>query len=318
LGQFFGIGIIKPLPIIRHAFGDITERARAIVPESEWKKMIWSSRLWLLGYALIIASCFYFGTILPLVFTLFARFYGAFIPTMLNDTQHVGLAEDVYDHRLCSRNVYYGPIMSFIYWNMQYHIEHHMYPGIPFHSLRKAHLLVKDQLPKPYKNIWKVYKELIPTLRRQQKESDYHVLPTCPDEYPACPEGVSAGESAENTAPRTKGSAVPEGLDSIQLWLEVAKTAALVQDDVMPFRHEGKQYAIYRISDGYYASSGKCTHAGALLSKGLVIDGKIECPAHQGRFDIKTGKATDSPACDQLEMYPVREIEGSLYIGLPK
>jgi hypothetical protein len=35
-------------------------------------------------------------------------------------------------------------------------------------------------------------------------------------------------------------------------------------------------------------------------------------------FDIKTGKATDSPACDQLEMYPVREIEGSLYIGLPK
>ena len=317
IGQFFGIGIIKPLPIIRHTFGDITEEARAIVPETEWGKMIWSSRLWLLCYAAIIASCFYFGSILPLVFTLFARFYSAFIPTMLNDTQHLALEENVYDHRLCSRDVYYGPVMSFLYWNMQYHIEHHMYPGIPFHSLRKTHLLVKDQLPKPYKNIWQAYREIIPALRRQQKELDYHIIPECPAEYPAMPEGVSSYETIAE-GKNEAATAVTSDLNPALLWFKVSEAANIALNDVIPFHHEGARYAVYRLKDGYYASAGKCTHAGALLSRGLVIDGKIECPAHQGRFDIKSGKATDSPVCEKLEIFPVEERAGIVYIGLPK
>jgi fatty acid desaturase len=55
VGQFFGIGIIKPGPIINHAFGIIPPADRELVPESDWKPMIWSSRLWLLGYLLIFA-----------------------------------------------------------------------------------------------------------------------------------------------------------------------------------------------------------------------------------------------------------------------
>ena len=143
--------------------------------------MMWSSRFWLLGYAAIIGSCFYFWTILPLVYTLFARFYGAFIPSLLNNTQHVGLEQNVYDHRLCTRNVYVHPVISFVYWDMQYHIEHHMFPAVPFHALKNLHEKVKDQLPEPYPNMWAVYKEMIETVRRQRKDPDYRVTPTIPE-----------------------------------------------------------------------------------------------------------------------------------------
>ena len=44
---------------------------------------------------------------------------------------HGGLAEDVVDHRLNSRTFYFNPIGRFIYLNMNYHIEHHMFPMVP-------------------------------------------------------------------------------------------------------------------------------------------------------------------------------------------
>ena len=62
-------------------------------------------------------------------------------------TQHLGLAEDVLDHRLNSRTVYMNPIFRFLYWNMNYHVEHHMFPLIPYHALPKLHEEIKARLP---------------------------------------------------------------------------------------------------------------------------------------------------------------------------
>ena len=49
-----------------------------------------------------------------------------------------GLAEDVLDHRLNCRTVYYNPIFRFICWNMNYHVEHHMFPLVPYHALPRC------------------------------------------------------------------------------------------------------------------------------------------------------------------------------------
>ena len=53
-----------------------------------------------------------------------------------------------------------------------------------------------------------------------------------------------------------------------------------------------------------------CTHATGLLADGWVEDGAIECPLHQARFDIRTGKALCEPATEDLRTYPVK-IEGA-------
>ncbi len=179
--KFFAFGLFNPVPVIRHALGIIDESTKQMVPKNEWKKMIRSSRFWLLGHGLIIASCFIFHTWLPVVFTIFARFYGAPLGRSLDLIQHIGLEINVRDHRLCTRNVYLNPLTRFLYWNMNYHIEHHMFPAVPFHALPKLHEKIKGQLPPTYPNWFAAYRELIATVLKQQKDPTYKFTPVLPD-----------------------------------------------------------------------------------------------------------------------------------------
>ena len=65
------------------------------------------------------------------------------------------------------------PISRFIYWNMNYHIEHHMFPMVPYHALPKLHERIKDDLPEPTPSMFAGYKEVIPILLRQLRHEDY-------------------------------------------------------------------------------------------------------------------------------------------------
>ncbi len=78
--------------------------------------------------------------------------------------QHIGLADNVVDHRLNSRTVYMNPISRFIYWNMNYHVEHHMFPMVPYHALPRLHELIKHDLPVPNPSMWHAYREVWPVL----------------------------------------------------------------------------------------------------------------------------------------------------------
>ncbi|RWE71309.1 MAG: fatty acid desaturase, partial [Mesorhizobium sp.] len=64
-----------------------------------------------------------------------SRLYGTWHMVLTGLLQHIGLADNVTDHRLNTRTVYMNPISRFIYWNMNYHVEHHMFPMVPYHAL---------------------------------------------------------------------------------------------------------------------------------------------------------------------------------------
>ena len=179
--KFFAVGLFNPVSVVRHALGLMDADVRAMVPKNEWRKMIWSSRFWLLGHGCIIASCLVFHTWLPLVYTVFARFYGAPLGRSLDLIQHVGMAVNVRDHRLCTRDVYLNPLTRFLYWNMNYHIEHHMFPAVPFHALPHLHEKIKDQLPRTYTGWLDAYRELIPTVLEQQKNPQHYFTPELPE-----------------------------------------------------------------------------------------------------------------------------------------
>ncbi|TGB14738.1 Rieske 2Fe-2S domain-containing protein [Streptomyces sp. MZ04] len=100
-------------------------------------------------------------------------------------------------------------------------------------------------------------------------------------------------------------------------WIAVCGVDDIDLEDVVPFRHEGNDYAVYRSPDNtFFATAGHCTHERQLLCDGLVMDGVIECPKHNGRFDYTTGRAQGAPAMTDLPTYQVKIEAGTVHIEI--
>lgn len=163
-----------------HALGAPSKEAKDFVPQSEWRKMFWWSRIYLLIYAGMIAWSFIIRSWLPVLFFPLARLYGGWLHQIFSLTQHAGLAENVRDHRLNTRTVDLNPVFRFLYFNMNYHIEHHMFPMVPFHALPRLHERVEVCLPRTYCDLRDAFREIIPVLVRQSKDANYFVLRELP------------------------------------------------------------------------------------------------------------------------------------------
>ena len=98
-------------------------------------------------------------------------------------------------------------------------------------------------------------------------------------------------------------------------WIAACAADDIDPEDVIPFEHDGSDYAIYRSPDDtYYATDGHCTHEKTLLCDGLVMGGVIECPKHNGRFDYTSGKALGAPVLVDVRTYPAKVLDGTVYI----
>jgi fatty acid desaturase len=103
------------------------------------------------------------------------RIYGTFMHILYGLTQHAGMGENVLDHRLNTRTVHMCRINRFLYWNMNYHVEHHMFPMIPYHRLPELHEELKHDLAPAYPSIWAAYRELVPAVLHQLKDPTHYV-----------------------------------------------------------------------------------------------------------------------------------------------
>ena len=99
-------------------------------------------------------------------------------------------------------------------------------------------------------------------------------------------------------------------------WVRACAQDEIDEEDVLGFDHDGKTYCVYRTPEGFFASDGMCTHEDELLEDGIVIDCVIECPLHQGRFDVRTGKALSAPVCVDLRTWPVKIEDGDVFVDL--
>ena len=99
-------------------------------------------------------------------------------------------------------------------------------------------------------------------------------------------------------------------------WIYVCDTNEIDLEDLKRFDYENNSVCIYRLENGFFATDGICTHEQVHLEDGLVMHGEIECPMHQGIFDIKTGKAVSPPACEDLKTYAVKVETNKIYIKL--
>jgi len=102
-----------------------------------------------------------------------------------------------------------------------------------------------------------------------------------------------------------------------ETWIDAGPADRIAREDVAPFEHGGKLYALYRTEDDrFFATDGLCTHEQVDLSDGFVSGTIIECPMHNGRFDFTTGEAKGAPACVDLAAYPVKIDNGRIFLLL--
>ena len=103
-------------------------------------------------------------------------------------------------------------------------------------------------------------------------------------------------------------------------WLRVAVLADLTDADAAPLAVKLGELpiALYRLDGKVYAIDDVCTHEFALLSQGFVEGGAIECPLHQARFDIATGRCLSGPATVDLRTYEVKIDGGEVFVRMPE
>ena len=305
--KFVGLGNFPRYwgSILRHSLGRMSESEKDFVPETEYSSLFIRARIYLLIYAFVVGVASYYQTILPLMFVVLPTFYGSWLMNIYSLTQHAGLAENVLDHRLNCRTVYMNPMNRFLYWNMNYHLEHHMFPLVPYYNLPRLHELVKWDMPKPYRGLLAAFREIIPTVLRQVADPGYYVRRKLPSSPPP--------REATGTVPAFKARS---GV-SAEGWIDVCDAAAVEKEDVIRFDHNGQTFAVYRTSDDhFYATDGICTHGNAHLADGFVKGKLIECSKHNGRFDITNGLPARLPACLALRTYAVRTCDQRVYINL--
>jgi fatty acid desaturase len=178
---FIRDGFTQLSRIFRNASGDLTEDGKHFVPEAERTTVVTASRIYIAIFAGVVVASVGTGSILPALFIVLPRFYGGPLSQLFNMTQHAGLDEDVYDHRLNTRTVILNPVFAFLYFNMNYHIEHHMFPMVPYYRLPELHALIKGQCPPAYPGLIAAYREIIPALWRQRREPSSFVARVPPE-----------------------------------------------------------------------------------------------------------------------------------------
>jgi len=161
--------------MVRYVFGRLNDAEKSFIPQMEWPKVFLVARIWTAIYVAAILVAILTRSWIPVLLVGTPRIYGCWHMVMCGLLQHGGLADNVTDHRLNTRTVYMNPISRFIYLNMNYHVEHHMFPMVPYHALPRLHALIKDDLPPPNPSILAAYREMIPAFRRQLAWEDYYI-----------------------------------------------------------------------------------------------------------------------------------------------
>lgn len=99
-------------------------------------------------------------------------------------------------------------------------------------------------------------------------------------------------------------------------WVDVLALTAVPESDVIAVNVAGKDIACYEVEGKIYATDNICTHGHARLSDGFLEGQEIECPLHQGRFDVCTGKALCAPLNQDIKIYPVKIEGGRIFLNL--
>ena len=139
--------------------------------EERMKAVRWA-RLVLLVHAVSIAAFVAIGE--PILAILFSgsTFFANWLRYFAAATQHCGLRSNIADFRKCTRTITLDPVTQFLFWHMNWHVEHHMYGAVPCYNLAKLHRAVAHDMPQP-RTLVGAWREMRETWMRQRDDPGY-------------------------------------------------------------------------------------------------------------------------------------------------
>ncbi|HEX7747763.1 MAG TPA: non-heme iron oxygenase ferredoxin subunit [Bordetella sp.] len=99
-------------------------------------------------------------------------------------------------------------------------------------------------------------------------------------------------------------------------WIKTLAQDEVADEDVTPAEAAMRAIALYKVEGEIFATDRVCTHGAASLCNGFLMGYEIECPLHQGRFDVRTGKGLCAPITQDIATYPVKIEDGHVFVGV--
>ena len=155
-----------------------------VVPDSNpemRRDLVRWARIVLFGHLALAALFVATGHWFLIVLVTLGSQYCTWLVMLCGAPQHVGMSPDVPDFRLNTRTYTCGWLPAFLYWNMQYHVEHHMFPAVPFYNLPRLRKAIEHDLPPAPHGLVATWRQLLPIMRRQRGEPGYFFVPRLPD-----------------------------------------------------------------------------------------------------------------------------------------
>lgn len=152
--------------LIKHALGRFSKMTLQYTPEGELPKLKWGARLFLVIYASLAALVFA-GYMWPLIYFIIPRVLGGPVMSYFTVLQHAELAENSPSIVESTRSVRTTWLARFLYMNMNNHLEHHLYPQVPFYSLPALNEAIEDQIPEPDPGLWRTNLEVLSVVVRR-------------------------------------------------------------------------------------------------------------------------------------------------------
>jgi fatty acid desaturase len=134
----------------------------------------------LISAVLLIGVFAYFHLWVLIYLIVFGGFFATALGRYTGAIQHQGLSPNTPDWRLVAHTVEVNPLVRFLYWNMNFHIDHHMYAAVPFHQLPKFHEVLKKNLPESPKSFSQGIRLVLSVKKRQKAEPGFIYVPTFP------------------------------------------------------------------------------------------------------------------------------------------
>lgn len=99
-------------------------------------------------------------------------------------------------------------------------------------------------------------------------------------------------------------------------WIPLCRSEDVWEGCAKRIDIEGEEpLAVFCLDSDYYVTADTCSHGEASLCDGIVEGGEVECPWHNGRFDIKTGTPTGYPAVTPIRVYRTKVVDGEVFFS---